>query len=65
MEKFPLSSVYVPNDVPLMVTETAGIGSFEVVLRMVPLMVTVCANALNEKNTTNRQAAVKRRLLLI
>jgi hypothetical protein len=47
-----------------MITDTAGIPSL-VELRIVPLMVTVCAKACKEKNAVIRQAAVKRRLLLI
>ena len=50
---------------PLITTDTAGTPSFEVELRTVPLMVTVCAKACKENNAVIRQAAVKRRLLLI
>ena len=45
IEKAPLSSVYVPVEVPLITIDTAGTPSFEVELRTVPLMVTVCAKA--------------------
>ena len=65
IEKYPLSFVYVPEVVPLIITDTAGMASFVVELRTVPLMVTVCAKACKENNAVIRQAAVKRRLLLI
>src|SRR5688500_9896572 len=65
IEKFPLSSEDVPAEVPLMVLDAAVIGSIVTELRTVQLMVTVCAKAWSENKTMIRQAAVKRRLLLI
>ena len=57
----PLSLVYTPTDVPLTVTDTAGIDSPKVVLFTFPLIVTDCAFKVKQKkqdSSSNNNALV-------